>query len=189
VTNVTNNVLIWGIQCEPDFGGGLATAYIPTPFSNTYKTHTADKPFFSVPEAYTSPIAMSAKWIAPPVSISLGDIAGNTNSPPYLLALEKDGVPRNSLAFKWQTAEYSNGATVPLVLATELTAQTGEIKFRGANSDAGTSIVTLGTDTVGPILGGGTNQTYNAVNIGWSTTNLNFEGVIAEVCIKADAGC
>lgn len=188
VTNVANNVLIWGIQCEPDFGGGLATAYIPAPRNTSYKTHTADKPTFTVAESYTSPISMSAKWIAPPVSISLGDITGNTGSPPYLLALDKDGAARNSLAYKWQTGEYSSGTTSPIVLALELTAETGEIKFKGTNTDAGTSTVSLGADTVGPFLGGGSTQTYNHVNLGWSGTNLNFEGVITEVCIKAD-GC
>lgn len=187
-TNTANTVVVWGIQCEADVGGGLATPLIPT--AGDVRLHGADKPYFAVPTTNTAPLSMRAKWTAPPVSINLGDTAGISGYPPYLVALEFAGAVRNYLRFLWYTAEYSDGSSAPLNLALELTADTGDIKFRGQTDGAFNSGATLGLDSIGPYLGGGSARTFDTVNIGWSSVNLNFDGVIKEVCVDTkETGC
>lgn len=181
-------VLVWGLQCEQDLGGGHATPYIATRWGP--QTRTADKPTFTVPSTPTAPLALRGKWKSPPVAIALGDVAGVTNFPPYLVALGSGSNVRNFLRFLWYTAEYQDGSSSPLTLALELTNVWGDLQLRGQTTSDFYSTASLESDVIGPYLGAGTAQTFDTVNIGWSGANLNFDGLIGEVCIdtKAD-GC
>lgn len=178
-------VLLWGIQCEADLGGGLATPYMSN--SGLNYTYTADKPTFSVGASATAPISMAASWVSPPVAQNLGDIAGNTGYPPYLLSLSSSGSARNSIAFQWYTVEYKDGSSSPMTLSMELSSDEGTIRARGETTAGYASSFSVGSDSITG-TGSGSSQSWNEVNIGWSGSNLNFDGVIKNVCIDKKVG-
>lgn len=179
-TESATSIYMWGIQCEADIGGGLATPLIQNSGAN--RTHQADKPKFDVGAAATSPIAVRAKWVSPPVPVSLGDMANNTGFATYLLSLSNSGTVRNFLRFLGYTAEYSDGSSGGAIAASDLTTQEGTIMFRGSTTAGQYSAMTMGAES-SDVQGSGTTQTWNTVEVGWSSTSLNFDGVIKDICV------